>query len=296
MAPKLLTTQKKSYIALILGVIIIGASPVMIKAAEAPGVVTSFYRMSIGAVFLILPFWLSIRRKHYRVSKKGILLAVLAGCCFGIDMAIWSTGIVGSNATIPTLSANIAPVWAGLGAILFLKEKIHKGFWTGLMIALIGMVVLLLKDFNADNGVLKGFLHGLFAGMFYGIYYLFTQSGRKKLSTIDFLFISTLTSSVMLFFTMIILGYSFVGYSNNTGVLFIVYGISVQVIAWWLINYSQGNLKAVVVSPSLLGQPVITALIAFYALGEVHTILQLLGGCVVIIGIYFVHYTRLKKT
>ncbi|MBN2164710.1 MAG: DMT family transporter [Marinilabiliaceae bacterium] len=286
---------KRAIIALISGAIIIGSSPVLIKAASAPGIVTSFYRMSIGAIILFVPFLIVVKKRKSEISRDGVMLSILGGICFGIDMSVWSTGIVASNATIPTISANMAPVWAGLGAWLFLKEKVHKGFWIGIFIAFIGVSIMLLKDFGISNGVVKGFVHGLIAGVFYGIYYLITQQGRKRISTIGFLFISSLTSSVVLFIVMIIFNYSFFGYDSNTYYLFIIYGVVVQVVGWWLINYSQGYLRAIVVSPILLGQPVVTALIAYLILKEEHSLLNIVGGVVVLLGIYIVNMTRLRK-
>ena len=292
-------TPKKlnsSFILLIAGVIIIGASPVMIKSAHAPGIVTSFYRMSIGAIGLLIPFLYGRYRSEEKLSKIGLLYALLGGLCFGIDMAVWSTGIVKSNATIPTLAANTAPIWAGLGSILIFKDKIEKGFWIGMIVSLSGMVIMLFKEVSQSTGILTGFIHGITAGIFYGMYYLATQKGRKILSTLDFLFISTTTSSIFLVIVMGLLGYNFTGYDQTTNIIFIAYGITVQIGGWWLINYTQGHLKAIVVSSTMLGQPVITALIAFFVLNERHTIYHLIGGVIVITGIYLVHFTRLKSS
>jgi drug/metabolite transporter (DMT)-like permease len=69
----------------------------------------------------------------------------------------------------------------------------------------------------------------------------------------------------------------------------------VHVVGWTLINYSQGHLKATTVSPTLLGQPVITAIAAFLILNEALNNWQIIGGIIVISGIYLVNITRLKS-
>jgi drug/metabolite transporter (DMT)-like permease len=55
------------------------------------------------------------------------------------------------------------------------------------------------------------------------------------------------------------------------------------------INYAQGYLPASIVSPTLLGQPVVTAIVAAILLGEQFTTWQIVGGILVLLGVYLVH-------
>jgi drug/metabolite transporter (DMT)-like permease len=55
------------------------------------------------------------------------------------------------------------------------------------------------------------------------------------------------------------------------------------------INYALGHLSAASVSVSILAQPVITALISIPLLGEFLSLQQVIGGTVVLIGIYLVN-------
>lgn len=266
---------------------------IFIKAAdEAPGIITAFYRMFIGSLALLTPF-LIYRKKHAgRFPRRGILLAMLSGLFFGMDMSLWATGVVMSNASIPTLMANLAPLWVGFGTLLIFKKRLKAGFWIGLCIALAGMVILVYKDIDKGNNIIPGALLGLGAGFFYGMFYLTSEPGRKLLDTLPFLFISTLTSAVYLAIVALLLGYNFTGYSGNTYLLFLGIGLGVQVCGWFLINYSQGFLPATAVSPTLLGQPVLTFLWAFLFLNEKLTAWHLAGSGIIVLGIYMVHYSR----
>lgn len=267
---------------------------ILIKVANAPGIVTVFYRMFIGSITLAIPFFIFLRNSKQKLPRKGVLLAVFAGICFGIDMSLWSTGVVVSNATIPTLVANMAPLWVGVGSILIFKEKHSIGFWIGILLALSGATIMLSKDFKASNGIIEGALLGVFAGMFYGAFYLISQRGRSLVSTLPYLFISTTSSAFVLFILMLVNDYPFAGYPQETWVYLILFGIGVQVIGWYLINYSQGFIPASVVSPTLLGQPLITAILATSILNEDLSLIQWLGGGIVVVGIYVVHFGRKK--
>lgn len=281
----------KAFLALLGGVFFTGVSALLIKSAHAPGIVTAFYRMAIGSAILFIPFIISLYQKKSPLPLKGVLFAIIGGIFFAFDMSLWATAIVATNTTIPTLAANLAPIWAGLGAMWLLREKPKKGFWLGLSLALCGIFIMLGHELSEPSAILLGAAMGLFAGMFYGFFYLATQKGRALISTINYLSISTFTSAFILFLMMLIFRYPFTGYDNTTWINFLTYGAGVQVIGWWLINYAQGFLKATVVAPTLLGQPVVTATGAYLILGEQHTIWHLTGGCIVILGIYRVVFT-----
>lgn len=291
-----ISTLHKPYVALIIGTFLIGLSPILIKEAGAPGMVTSFYRFMIGSIALTAPFLISRSRTEVNSKsfKRGVLFAVLAGFCLATDMALWTTGIMASNATLPTIVGNLAPVWVGLGAIFLFKEKQSLGFWLGLFLAIIGVVLLVAKDFMQPTGIFKGIVLGFFAGVFYAGYLLFTQPGRKHLSTMSYLFFSTLSTTTFAFIYVLIFGYELSGYSWHSWMLWLIMGIGIQVFAWYLINYSQGYLPASTVSPTLLGQPVITAIIAIMFLDEHLSEWHFIGGAVIITGIYVVHFSRRK--
>jgi drug/metabolite transporter (DMT)-like permease len=288
--------DNKPYFALATGTLLIGLSPILIKLEDAPGMVTSFYRFIIGSIVLTAPFLISRNKitSKTKFSKKGILFATLAGFCLATDMAMWTTGIVASNATLPTLVGNLAPVWVGLGAMILFKEKQNLGFWLGLLMAIIGVGLLVAKDFMQPTGVFKGIVLGFFAGIFYAGYMLLTQPGRKHLSTLNYLFFSTLATAIFAFIYVLIFHYDLMGYDFQTWILWLLMGVGIQVFGWFLINYSQGYLPASMVSPTLLGQPVITAIIAIIFLNEKLTIWHFAGGVVIIAGIYIVHFSRSK--
>jgi drug/metabolite transporter (DMT)-like permease len=252
--------------------------------------------MAIGACILAIPFILSLRQKDYWLPARGIILAIAGGVCFGCDLSLWSTGVVISNATIPTLTANLAPLWVGFGSMLLFRQRLRAGFWIGLAVAIFGMLFLIRRNSIGDSAVAVGALLGLGAGMFYGMFYLFSESGRKLLNTIQYLFISTVSSAVLLTLFMLLFGYKFIGYDRFTYLMFFSIAIVVQVCGWFLINYSQGYIRASTVSPTLLGQPVLTFFLAVIFLGERLNFWQILGGAIVVTGIYIVHYSRHKES
>lgn len=286
---------KKSYIFLIIGAVLIAFSPVLIKATEVKGTVSVFYRLFFGTLSLIIPFVLSLMRSKQKLHSKGVFIAFIAGFFLATDMTLWATGIMLSNAAMPTLVGNLAPLWVGIGAYFLFKEKQTSRFWFGLFIAISGVTFLIIQDLFQPDGIYKGLFFGLFAGMFYASFMLLVQIGRKYLNTISFLFISSLSTTIFLGIFMFIQGFEFTGYSTKAWILFLIMGIIIQAGAWFLINYAQGHLPASLVSPTLLAQPVLAGVFAYFILGEKLTLWQIVGGMIVITGIYIIHFAKLRK-
>jgi drug/metabolite transporter (DMT)-like permease len=85
------------------------------------------------------------------------------------------------------------------------------------------------------------------------------------------------------------------GYSSNTAVNFLLIGLVGHVGGWLCINHAQGHLPASLVSISVLGQPVVTAVLAVLIFHDRFSVLQILGGLAVLIGIAWVHHIHLQR-
>ena len=285
-------SKLRAYLALLIGIICLGFSAIFVRAADAPGVVSSLYRMVIAGLIFTVPF-IRQNRNAGRLPRRGVLLALLSGLFFGADLFFWSEGIMISGATNPTVMANTAPAWVGLGTLVFFRERLNGRFWLGLAIALTGVAVVLGMSSLEEISKGVGTLYGLIAGMFYGGFFLVAQRGRALLRSISFFWFSVLGSAALLLVLGVLRGVAFTGYPLESYLYFLAAGLVSQVGGWFAINYAQGHVPATVVSPTLLGQPVITAVAAVVLLGEGLGLWQGLGGAAILGGIYLVHKARL---
>ncbi len=281
----------RSYIALGIGILGLSFSAIFVRWAGAPGAVSAFYRMAIATTLMAGPFFREVKAKGM-LPRQGLQFALLGGLFFAADLGFWSTGVVLSGATNPTLLANTAPLWVGLGALVIFREELNATFWAGLVLAMSGAVTILGLDALRATSFGLGSLLGLLAGVFYGGYFLITQRGRETLDALTYFWPAAVTSSLSLLLVSVALGQPLTGYPTHTYLNFLGMAVVSQVMGYLAINYALGHLPASLVAPTMLGQPVVTALLAVPLLGEGLVLWQAAGGLAVLAGVFAVHRSR----
>jgi drug/metabolite transporter (DMT)-like permease len=282
------------YLAIAFGVFALGCSAIFVRWANAPGPVVGVYRMGLASLVL-LP--LALRRGGRKPwPRRGVFFAVLGGASLAIDMALWSTAVFMTKAANATLFANTAPLWVALAGMALFGERLPPLFWGGLAITLSGSVLVAGSDFLIHPTLGWGDMLSLLAGVFYAGYYLCTQAGRRHLDSARYVWLAGAASAVCLLVICLIAGYPLSGYPLSTYLAFGASALVTQAAGYLAVGYALGHLPASIVSPTMTGQPVVTALLAIPLLGEVLTPIQWLGGGVVITGIYLINRAHRDRT
>lgn len=285
------------YITLAIGLLGIGFAPILARAANAPGPMIAFFRLSTGSLLLAVPLY-QIAAGSMPVPKlsAGIGFAALAGAFFAGDITLWATGISMGGAVIPTLLNNTAPILVGLGAMIFFKERLRVMFWVGLGIALLGAIGVLGADMQATAELNVGALIAWLGGAFYAGYILAMQKAREHTGNMLTYVIATGVSALIVLVVVLLTRTPLTGYPWQSYAAVVGMGVISQIIGQNLIMYTLGHLPASIVSPTLLMQPVIAGVLAGPLLGEWLNGWQILASLVVLAGVYVVHHSRQART
>jgi drug/metabolite transporter (DMT)-like permease len=165
-----------------------------------------------------------------------------------------------------------------------------------MVVALLGMSVIVGWDVLSRSTLGAGDLLALGAGTFYAAYMLTTQRIRAGMDTLSSLWIAGAAGVVLLLAYVLATGQPLYGFSTRTYLALLGLGLVSQVAGWLAINYALGHLPASVVSPTLLGQPIVTALLAVPLLGEALEPRVAAGGLVALVGIYIVNLGVVRKS
>lgn len=280
--------QRVALAALVGGAVGIAFAPIFVRLSEVGPSATAFHR-----VFLALPvFWLwtAFERRHDAASAQPAKLKdsgplLIAGLFFAIDLALWHWSIKYTSVANATLFANFAPLFVLLGARVFFAERITSRFVLALAIALAGTALVVGDSLKLTSSHVAGDLLGIGAAVFYGAYQLTIKHLRRTLSTATIMAWSGASASPALLLAAIASGENLLP-SHATGwVVLIGLALVSQVGGQSLIAYGFAHLPASFSSLSLLLQPAVAAVLAWMLLGERLSLLQAVGGLVILCGI-----------
>jgi len=281
------------YTALAIGIIALSLSAMFVRWSEAPVPITGFYRLLISTIFLT-PLFIRQQIKFEPIDKKYLAFPLLAGIFTAFDFALWNSSLKFTTAANATLLGNTSPLWVALFALFIFREKLRGTFWFGLVIALTGAVLVMGSDFLRHPALGLGDMMACTAAVFYAGYQLTTQRGRNYIDPLRYMWLVGLSATLGMFIMNIVLDNSFTGYPAQTWVIFFATAIVSQMIGYLAITYALGHLPASVVSPTLIGQPILTTVLAIPMLGEIPTTIQWVGGAIALAGIYIVNQSHLQ--
>ena len=245
---------------------------------------------------MLVPFFILRRRTGTKITWAILIFPILGGILTALDHGFWNTAVNFTTAANATLLATTAPLWVALFAWLVWKEHLKAAFWLGLLLTLAGAAIVLGTDILSETMLGIGDLLAITAGVFYAGYFLVTQRGRTHWDTLSYIWIVGLVSSLCLLGISLGLGMPITGYPLQSYLAFLGAALVSQIGGYLAVGYALGHLPASLVAPTMLGQPVVTALLAIPLLGESLQAAQIIGGLAVLAGIYLVHVSREKPS
>lgn len=281
------------YAALAVGISALSLSAMFVRWADAPGAMTGFYRLLISTI-LMFPLFVRQQSRREKIDRKFLLFPIIGGVFTALDFTLWNTSVQYTTAANATLLGNTSPLWVALIALVLFREKLRGSFWIGLALALTGAMLVVGSNFLQNPTLGFGDLLASTAAIFYALYQLTTQRGRKYIDPFRYTWLVGVSATACMFVINFVWGNSFTGYSSQTWLIFLATAVISQMIGYLSISYALGHLPASVVAPTLIGQPILTAILAIPLLGEIPAPIQWLGGAVALAGIYIVNQSHVK--
>lgn len=251
--------------------------------------------MAIATV-IITPLILRSRARRGLIGSPGVPWAIFGGVFLSLDLAVWNTAVNLTSAATATLFGNTAPIWVALAGLWIFKERLTSRFWLGLAFTLLGGAAVLGVSPAGGITLGRGEALALGAGVFYAGYYICTQRGRASLGSIDYVWVAGATSTIALTGISLAMGFSLTDYPSQTWLAFLGMALISQVLGYVAISFALGHFTASFVSPTMVGQPVVTAILAIPLLGEYLSLGQWLGGAAVLTGIVLIHRSRVAPS
>ena len=276
-----------TYGVLAVGVVSIAWSAIFVRWTHMPGVASAFYRMFIASVVLWCVLVFS-KVTLTGVDRSTIGVAILSGVFFAGDIGLFNTAVLHTSAGSATFLANNAPLLVGLLSWAITRRLPSRRFWTALAIALVGAWLIVAADARHAGREWSADLMAVMASVCFALYLLTTERLRKDFDTRILVTLSATSSAVVLLLVSVLAHISLAVPDTHSFAALLGLGLICQVTGYFCLTYALGHLPATVTSVVLLAVAPLTALFAFGLFHERMTILQGVGGVLVILGVWIV--------
>lgn len=273
-----------AFAALLLGAAAIAFAPIFVRLSDTGPTASAFWRVALA----VAPLWLWVRMSPRAERPRPLPWKplLIAGLCFAGDLGAWHVSIVYTTVANSTLEANFAPIFVTLGAWLLFRQRVSRLFLIALGVTLGGAALLIGPNFALGGRALLGDALGVLTAVFYAGYMLAIKSASERTTTASLMAVTTSVAAIALLPYGLATADVFLPQSAAGWLVLIGLALIPHVAGQSLIAYGFAHLPAAFSSVSLLLQPVLAAIYAWALLGEAVGPAQMLGGLVVLAGIY----------
>jgi drug/metabolite transporter (DMT)-like permease len=272
------------FAALVVGALAMGISPIFVRVADVGPFASAFWRVTLALPLL----WAWVRIAEAKAPSDGRIgrADILAGLAFACDLFFWHLSIVTTSVANATFFATCAPIWVVAFGWLLLGERAAPRTLGGIALCVLGGAALIAQSFHLRPAGAIGDLEGVATGVFFGLYFLAVKAARRAHSAARVTFVATIISAGLLLVVALALDHTIVPRSLR-GVL------ALLGMAWishaggqGLLSIALGRLPATFSSLVIFLEAIAAAGFAFLLLGEPVSLVQGLGGLLILAGIY----------
>jgi drug/metabolite transporter (DMT)-like permease len=275
-------------VGIVIGIAAVSSASIFIRFAQrqAPSLVIAAARLALASLVLVPLALTRYRHEYHRLTRRDAWLAVLSGIFLALHFATWISSLEYTTVASSTVLVSTSPLFVAITAWLFLREKIGPAVIVGLGVALAGSAVIGLSD---RSGTLRNALLGdvlAFAGaVTVAGYLLIGRRLRAQLSLIPYIAVVYGTAAVVMLAMVLVTRERVVGYSPTTYLWFLLLALVPQLLGHSSFNWALAHLPATFVAVATLGEPIGSTILAYIILGEMPTLIKIVGAASILVGI-----------
>ncbi len=262
----------------------VSAAAIFIRLAEAPAVAVAFWRCALGAAVLLPP---ALVRGDRFPKGRALYVGVASGVALGAHFGFWISSLDFTSVAASVVLVSTQPVFVAVLAYLVFGERTTPLSFAGILVALAGTAVI-AADRAVGSAALLGNVLALVGAITVAVYVLIGRSSRTGgVGVLPYSVVVYSAAAATLLPAALVLDVRLWGYSGETWFWLAAITLGPQLMGHTVFNWALRYVEASVISGTVLAEPVVSALLAWLVLAEKPGLQTLLGGAVVLAGLYF---------
>jgi len=267
---------------------------------QMPALVLAFWRDFFVALTL-LPILLVVRPGLLRVGRSQLAYLVSYGLLLAVFNGVWTLSVALNGAAISTVLVYSSAAFTALLGWWLLKEPLN---WVKILAVVLSLGGCVLVSGILNQQVMQlsllGILIGIIAGLAFAIYTLMGRSASERGLNPWSTLLYTFGFAALFLLVFNLLPYQAIpGKAANPADLFwlgaalggwlvlFLLAAGPTLVGFGLYNVSLSYLPSSVVNLIVTLEPVMTALMAYFLLGEIMTGVQIGGSLLILTGVVF---------
>lgn len=282
--------QVSPAVALAVAILGVSSSAILVRWSNASSTVIAFYRVlfTLAAVAPVAAY--RHRDAFARISRRDWIAAIAAGVALAVHFVAFFESLAWTSVAASVTLVQTQPIFVAVGAVLLLGERVDRRVVLGIVIALVGALVLSMAEpgdtLPAGGDATIGNALAVAGAVMAACYLLAGRSLRQRVSIFPYVTIVYTACVAALFPAVLLSDAPVVAYPAREWMLFLAMAAGPGLLGHTVLNWALEHVPSTVVSVTLLGEPVGATLLGVVLLAEIPTQVTVVGGLVVLAGIY----------
>ena len=279
--------KKPSKYWILAGTFFTSVSSIIIRFSEAPALVISAYRMLFTCMMLFLPVYLKNRSEFKNLHKKALAMCITSGVFLALHFASWIQSIQMTTIANSTILVSCSPIFVAAINYFVLKEKINNKMIVGIAMSLVGTIIIGMGSSQGnESSMMLGNILAFMGAIFVAGYLVIGGAVRRTVSAGVYVFIVYSVSAIVLFIMCFATGTPVYPYPVKEYALFFLLSFFSSILGHTAYNYLMKYYSSTLISLSTLMEPIFASLMAMMIFKEIPSLYTVLGGIIIIVGIY----------
>jgi drug/metabolite transporter (DMT)-like permease len=265
-----------------LAVLAISFAAILIRLAEAPPLAISFWRNAFGTLFL-LPFL--VRQNSNFPTGRSRVGAIVAGLALSVHFGFWITSLEFTSVASSVVLVCTQPIFVTLLAWFFLRERISRTAFAGIIVAIIG-TFLIGSDYQFGPEAFMGNMLALAGAVAIAVYVLIGRWIRSDgTGLVPYTILVYGSAALSLLIVCLLMKIQLFGFSWATWLCLFLITLGPQLMGHTVFNWALRYVKAPILSGTILLEPVLSTALAWAILHEVPPAASIGGGFIILLGL-----------
>lgn len=252
-------------------------------ASYSPGAL-ALLRFLVASLFMGIIYW--AQKTPQKVRWQDRILLLLAGMGgIGIYNICLNFGELSVSAGVASFIIGLMPIMTMILSVIFLRERLKKGTWTGITVSVLGLSLIALSE-QTSPGSQQGIIAILLSAIMGAILTIVQKQYAQKYHPIAIIFWVMCGGTLFLtmFFPKLILELQQAERITTWAVVYMgIFPAAIAYLAW---SYALKHLTASAVSVSLYALPLVSTFLGYLMLNEQPSQISLMGSLITLFGAY----------